>query len=572
MEAQPVGLAFAVGSGDEGQSWYVPCGHREGQQLSLSEVAAVVGPLLARTELKKVAHNGNYDMMALANAGMRLQGLWADTMIAAHLLGYRTLNLKGLVVTKLNQEMTPIEALIGTGRKQVTFDRVPIEQAAPYAAADARYTLELWHVLERELHQEEQMKLFQNVEMPLVPVLVRMQRHGIALDVPWLHQLSTQLSKQVADLEAKIYQAVGHQFNIGSPQQLSRVLFEELHLLDWFKEQDLPRPKRTESGYSTDAQVLEDMTGSHPVVELILEYRQLTKLKSTYIDALPAMVNPRTGRVHTTFNQAGAVTGRISSSDPNLQNIPVRTDLGQMVRRAFIAEGVPSWTLLAADYSQIELRVLAHFCRDARLVEAFQRDEDIHRATAASSFRIPPDKVTPEHRRLAKMINFGLLYGMSEFGLAQRSGLPREEAATVLKSYFESYPGILTYLEETKTKAQETGYVETVLGRRRAIPEVRSSNRQVRAAAERMAVNMPIQGTAADIIKVAMLRLQERMDSLGLQSKMLLQVHDELIFEVPQEELEVMTGLVHELMPTAIELSVPLKVDVKTGYRWSEME
>ena len=573
MEAQPVGLSFATDpEGDGGcHNWYVPVGHRQGHQLSLQQVASVLGPLLAREELKKVAHNANYDMMVLSNAGLELRGLLADTMIAAHLLGYRSLGLKALVLTKLQHEMTEIRALIGTGKNQLTFDQVPIQQAAPYACADAYYTLQLWKILEPDLQREHQMDLFRQVEMPLVPVLVRVQRHGIALDTTMLDKLSKELAQQIGELVYQAYEAVGHQFNINSPQQLSQVLFGDLKLLQLFTEQNLPRPKRTQGGYSTDAQVLEDLRGSHPVVELILDYRQSAKLKSTYLDALPALVNSRTGRVHTSFNQAGAVTGRVSSSEPNLQNIPVRTEVGQLVRKAFQAEGAPEWLLLSADYSQIELRVLAHFCQDPRLMGAFLRDEDIHASTASEAFGVPLESVTSEHRRLAKMINFGLLYGMREFGLAQRSGLPREEAAVLLKSYFDKYPGIVTYLEQTKKKARELGYVETLLGRRRSTPEINASNAQVRAAAERMAVNMPIQGTAADIIKVAMVRLQERMDSLSLKSKMLLQVHDELIFEVPGEELETMKALAREIMSQAVKLSVALRVDVKTGYRWGEM-
>ncbi|MBI4234162.1 MAG: DNA polymerase I [Chloroflexi bacterium] len=577
MSAELVGISLAVAPGE---AWYVPVGHSAGQQVPLEEVSRLLGPVLADKSFQKVAHNANYDMMVLSNAGLTIEGLAADTMVAAHLLGERSFGLKALALTRLNVEMTSIEQLIGTGKKQRSFAAVPIGEAVPYSCADADCTLQLWHVLEPELKKANQMRLFQEVEVPLVPVLVRMQRNGIAVNLALLGELGRELNEQIMDLEARVYNALGHRFNINSSQQLSQVLFTELGLLKWFTEQGLPRPKRTQSGYTTDAQVLESLKGAHPVVELILDYRQLTKLKSTYVDALPALVNPQTRRIHTSFNQTGAVTGRLSSSDPNHQTSPIRTELGRRVRSAFIAQGAPQWQLLSADYSQVELRILAHFSRDEKLVEAFEQDKDIHAATASEVFGVPLEQVSSEQRRFAKMVNFGILYGMGEFGLAQRSDLTREEAGPIIQSYFAKYPGISRYLDETKRKARALGYVETLLGRRRSIPEVNSTNAQVRAAAERMAVNMPIQGTAADIIKVAMVRLQEHMGRLRLRSKMLLQVHDELIFEVPGEELEQMTALVLEIMPNpstssgqaAIPLSVPLKVDVKVGRSWGEMK
>ncbi|MBI2867661.1 MAG: DNA polymerase I [Chloroflexi bacterium] len=569
MLAELVGVALST---NLGQAWYIPVGHRQGRQVGLEQVRRSLGPVLANETPPKIAHNANYDMMVLAEAGMEVAGLQADTMIVAHLLGYRNVGLKPLALNKLNREMTTIDQLIGTGRKQTTFDHVPIPDAVRYSGADVDMTLQLWDVLRPELEEKRLVRLFAEVEVPLVPVLVRMQRNGITLDTSILARLAHEMGEHIMDLEGRIYDSVGHRFNIASPQQLSDVLFGELRLLEWFKENDLPRPRRTQGGYSTDAQVLENLKGAHPMVELILEYRQLTKLKSTYVDSLPALVNPRTGRLHTSFNQTGAVTGRLSSSDPNLQNIPVRTELGRQIRRAFVAPGAPAWQLLSADYSQIELRILAHLCQDQRLMEAFHRGEDIHAATASQVFSVSLKEVTPEQRRFAKVVNFGILYGMSEFGLAQRSDLSREEAGPIIKAYFERYPGIMRYLEETKRKARELGYVETILGRRREIPEINSSNRQVQQAAERMAVNMPIQGTAADIIKIAMVQLQQRMDALRMRSKMLLQVHDELIFEVPEAETEAMKALVQELMPAAIPMSVPLKVDMKMGTSWGDLE
>jgi DNA polymerase-1 len=372
--------------------------------------------------------------------------------------------------------------------------------------------------------------------------------------------MSQNLGGELLKLEGKIYDQVGHSFNINSTRQLGLVLYDELNL---------PRARKTKSGYSTEASILEGLRGAHPVVESILEYRQLMKLKSTYLDALPALINPRTGRVHTSFNQTGTTTGRLSSSDPNLQNIPVRGDLGRQVRHAFVAS--PGASLVSGDYSQIDLRVLAHLSQDAGLLDAFAHDEDIHTATASLVFGVAPGEVTPEMRRIAKTVNFGVIYGMSGYGLEQATELSRGEAAEFIGSYFGKYPGVKEFLESTKRQARELGYVHTLLGRRRFIPEIDSPNRQVREAAERMAINMPVQGTAADIIKVATVNLQREMDGQGLKTRLILQVHDELIFEVPQEEVGAVRGLVEELMPHALELSVPLKVDIKVGRNWGEM-
>jgi DNA polymerase-1 len=397
--------------------------------------------------------------------------------------------------------------------------------------------------------------------MPLVPVLVRMERNGVALDVDLLRHMSQSLGKQLVDLEQEIYGYTGHKFNINSPQQLSGVLFAELKL---------PGAKKTKTGYSTDASTLEGLREAYPIVKLVLEYRQLSKLKSTYIDALPALINPATRRVHTSFNQTVTATGRLSSSEPNLQNIPIRGELGRQIRQAFIAE--PPWFLLSADYSQIDLRVLAHLSQDLRLLTAFRQDEDIHAATASGVFGVNMAEVTPEMRRTAKVVNFGIIYGMSGYGLEQATELSREKAAQFIASYFQRYPGVKDYLERTKQQARESGFVQTLLGRRRYIPDLHSSNRQVREAAERMAINMPVQGTSADIIKVAMINLQREMDKHGLKSKMILQVHDELLLEVPPEELAQMTGLTAKTMSQAMELSVPLKVEAKVGRNWGDME
>jgi len=554
MAARLVGLSFAPAPGE---AYYVPVGHMGLDpigQLPLEEVIARLKPLLEDKKLAKLAHNGKYDMTVLAEHGITVQNLSFDSMIAAYLLGEKSMGLKNLAFARLAVEMTPIAELIGAGAKAVPMSQVEIARAADYASADADMTLRLAEIFEPELKEQGLWQLFAGVEMPLTPVLLGMERAGIALDTDLLKQMSRRLGEQLSKLEKDIYENVGHQFNINSPQQLSKVLFDELKL---------PTARKTKGGYSTGAAILEELRGVHPVIGFILDYRQLSKIKSTYIDALPSLINPRTGRVHTSFNQTRTTTGRLSSSEPNLQNIPVRGELGKEVRQAFIApEGS---YLLSADYSQIDLRALAHLSQDQSLLDAFRHDEDIHRATAAQVFGVDPAKVTPEMRRTAKTVNFGVIYGMSDYGLEQATELSREEAAAFISAYFEKYPGVKRYLESTKEKARKDGYVQTILGRRRAIPEINHPNRQVREAAERMAINMPVQGTSADIIKVAMINLDGEIAKRQLKSKMLLQVHDELIFEVPQAEEKEMGKLAAELMSAAIELSVPLKVDIKTG-------
>jgi DNA polymerase-1 len=561
MTVQMVGISLSPAPGE---AYYIPVGHvgwGKVEQLPLDEVITRIKPLLEGHTIAKIAHNGKYDMTVLAEYGVTVNNLAFDSMVAAYLLGEKSLALKALAFGKLCVEMTPITALIGTGAKQLSMFQVEVEPAADYACADADMTLRMAEVLREELHQQGLWQLFSEVEMPLVPVLTRMERNGVALDADLLRQMSYRIGRQLLKLEAEIYNCVGHQFNINSSQQLSCVLFQELKL---------PPAGKTKGGYSTGASVLEELRGVHPVIEFILEYRQLSKLKSTYIDTLPGLINPKTGRVHTSFNQTKTATGRLSSSEPNLQNIPIRGELGKEVRQAFIAPA--GSCLLAGDYSQIDLRALAHLSGDAGLLGAFQRDEDIHAATAAQLFGVDASKVTPDMRRLAKTVNFGVIYGMSDYGLEQATELSREEAARFIVSYFDKYPGVKQYLESTKKQARETGCVQTILGRKRSIPEINSSNRQVREAAERMAINMPVQGTSADIIKVAMINLHREMDKLRLKSKMILQVHDELIFEVPAEETEEMRKLVPQVMSAALELSVPLKVDVKTGNNWGEME
>jgi DNA polymerase-1 len=573
MSAELVGLSF---SNETGRGWYVPVGHQEGRQLPKDYVLDRLRPLLESKEVGKAAHNANYDLTVLENEGVHVRNLTFDTMLAAHLSGRKAIGLKELALECLNEEMTPITDLIGTGRKQLTMDKVDIEKAAEYAAADADFTYRLIEVMERELSEKDIRTLFDYAEMPLVPVLVKMERNGVVIDSGLLRQMSVELGQQLKDIESGMYALVGHEFNINSAQQLGDVLFKELRL---------PPTRRTQKGYSTDAAALDSLKElldmgkadnvdprAYQVLEQILDYRQLSKLKSTYVDALPSLVNPKTGRIHTTFKQTGSATGRVSSNDPNVQNIPVRTELGRKVRKAFIAENAPEWTLLAADYSQIELRILAHISEDEGLLAAFRNGEDIHSATASSVHGIPISDVTPDMRRIAKIMNFGVIYGLSAFGIRQQTGLAPEEGQKFIDTYFTKYPGIRTYIEKTKEQVSERGYVETLLGRRRYIHEIRSSNRNIRAAGERMAINMPVQGTAADIIKIAMIRIQERLDALKLRTKMIIQVHDELIFEVPRDEMEQLKAIVLELMPASMTLRVPLDVELKTGDTWGDLE
>ena len=560
MSADLVGVSFSI---SQGQGWYIPVGHINEDQLTLEKVLTAIRPLLESNDLSKSAHNANFDMLMLRNYGIIPNNVDHDTMVSAHLLGKTGIGLKNLALEVLGEEMTPITSLIGTGKKQITFDRVPIDNGAPYATADADMTGRLRSVFEPQIQNQSFGKLFSEVEIPLIPVLVNMEYNGIRVDTGVLREMSQDLNEQMTSTEQELYQSIGHTVNINSPQQLSDLLFKEL---------GLPHTKRTKTGYSTDANSLESLKGLHPVVDKILGYRQVSKLKSTYVDALPDMVNPGTGRIHTSYNQTGSATGRISSSDPNLQNIPIRTEMGRQVRRAFVAQESPKSVLFSADYSQIELRVLAHLSQDPGLLEAFKRGEDIHSATASLMFETPINDVDSDMRRIAKVLNFGVIYGLSPHGISQQTGFSREEGNNFIQSYFSKYPGISEYLEIVKTNARETNYVQTLLGRRRAVPEINASNFNVRNAAERMAINMPIQGTAADIMKIAMIRVHNQLSDRDMATKMLLQVHDELVFEAPIEELEILKTLVSDEMSAAMDLDVTLKVDMKWGPTWGDME
>ncbi len=559
-QAQLVGISF---SSAPGNGWYIPLGHTgSANQLSIDQVAATLKALMSDLGLLKVAHNAKYDITVMAKYGISVDPVTCDTMIAAHLLGEKALGLKPLAFNKLGIEMTPITDLIGSGKKQICMADVAAEKASDYACSDTDMTLRLCHHLRPLLEKDGLDKLFYEVEMPLIPVLHTMETNGVALDTNLLKSMSTDLASEIQRIESEIYAWTGHEFNLNSSQQLGKVLFDELKL---------PPARKTKSGFSTDAAVLEGLRGTHPVVGYLIDYRQLTKLKSTYVDTLPSLVDPATNRLHTSFNQTVTATGRLSSSDPNLQNIPIRTEIGRKIRRAFTVPD-DKYFLLGADYSQVELRVLAYLSQDRKLIDAFLNDEDIHTATAAQVFGVDPKEVGSEMRRIAKVVNFGVIYGMSDYGLEQATTLTRKEASDFIDAYFEKYSGVKKYLENTRQQAIDQGFVQTVMGRRRYVPEITSSNYQVRQAAERMAINMPVQGTAAEIIKVAMIRIQNEIDRKGLSSKMILQVHDELLFEVPEEEGDELRLLVREIMPGAMDIGIPLKVDIKSGKNWGEAE
>ncbi|MFP4344669.1 MAG: DNA polymerase I [Anaerolineales bacterium] len=549
-------------------AWYLPvCAPAGEPTLSLDALRRHLGPLFADPELPKVGHNLKYDVKILRGAGLPLEGLDFDTMLAEWVLNPDSpnLGLKNLVWARLGIQMTPIQDLIGTGRNRQTMDAVPLVQCAPYACADADLALRLVEQLRSELREREQLELFRDLEMPLIQVLVDMEIAGVRLDEAWMGDLSEELGGRLGRLEHEIYDLAGKEFNINSTQQLSNILFDVLCL-------STRGLRKTKTGhYSTRAEVLERLQGEHPIIDRILQHRELSKLKSTYVDSLPALADPETSRVHTSYNQVGTVTGRLSSSDPNLQNIPIRSEEGRRVRRGFIAR--EGWRLVAADYSQIELRVMAHVSADPGLLEAFRRGEDIHATTAAALFGVPLEEVNYDMRRVGKGVNFGLIYGQSPYGLARTVGVSPSEAERFIELYFERFPRVREYMDGLRAEATQQGYVETLLGRRRYFPELQAGSRaghQRRQSALRMAINAPIQGTAADIIKRAMLDLHERLE--GLRARMIMQVHDELVVEAPEEDLERVVALTCEAMEGAYSLQVPLRVDVEVGQNWEEME
>lgn len=565
MRASIVGISLSV---EEGEGYYIPVGHLAGKNLSIEEtVSALKGPM-TDPRIPKVAHNAKYDYIMLYRYGLIVSPITFDTMIAEFLVdpSSRSLGLKNMAFTRLGEEMTHIEQLIGTGKHQLSMAEVAIETAAAYAAADAETTLRLLPIMQAEVERVHGKKLMGEIEMPLMPVLADMEMTGVLLDLPFFKKLLAELTERMNEIEKQVYESVGKAFNINSTQQLSDVLFNRLRL-------DPPdRGRKTASGhYSTSADVLEALRGKHPVVDMVLQHRELSKLRSTYVEALPAAVDARTGRVHTSYSQTGAVTGRLSSSNPNLQNIPIRTQEGRRIRNGFIA--AKGNLLLSVDYSQIELRIVAHMAQDQGMLNAFRAGQDIHATTAAAIYNAPLEKVTKEMRRHAKAINFGLIYGMSPFGLTRTTELTLAEAEDFVKTYFERFPGIKTYLDGVRKQAAQDGYVETLLGRRRYFPALQGKlNVNVRNREEREAINAPIQGTAADIMKIAMLRIPPALKKSDLHAQMLLQVHDELVLEVPGEELDKTVQVVKQVMESAYQLDIPLLTEARSGASWGEME
>src|SRR5574341_329081 len=565
MQAEIVGISLAI---KEGEGYYIPVGHLAGDNLPIDQVVSSLRDPFTNPGIQKIAHNAKYDYIVLARHGLIVSPLTFDTMIAEFLVdpSSRNLGLKNLALARLGDEMTHIEELIGTGKHQRSMAEIAIESVAAYAAADAETTLRLLPVMQAELKRVNGEKLMDEIEMPLVPVLADMEMTGVLINLPFFDELSRELGERLAEIEKRVYEATGKIFNLNSPQQVSDVLFNQLRL------SPPDRGRKTATGfYSTAAGVLEEMSGQHPVVDLMIDYRELAKLKFSYADALLAAVDSKTGRVHTSFSQTGAVTGRLSSNNPNLQQIPIRTEEGRRVRNGFIP--APGHALLSADYSQIELRIAAHMSQDEGMLAAFRAGQDIHAATAAAIYNVPLDQVTKEMRRHAKAINFGLLYGMSAFGLTRSTELTLAEAEEFVKTYFKQFPGIKKYLDGIRRKAASDGYVETLLGRRRYFPALQSKlNVAAKNREEREAINAPVQGTAADIMKIAMVRIPPGLKKAGLHAQMLLQVHDELVLEVPREELKDTAGVVQEIMASAYPLDIPLLTEARSGPNWGEMQ
>lgn len=557
-EAELVGISFSYKAGE---GYYVPI---PDNPKAARLIMADFQPVFSSDQILKIAHNLKYDLTVLKWHDVEISAPIFDTMLAHYLLEPDMRHgMDMLSETYLNYKPVSIEQLIGKkGKEQKSMRNVPIEEVKDYASEDADITYRLYELFSPQLDDTKTRKLFETIEMPLVPVLSAMETAGVAIDMEQLRSYSKKLGEEILGFEKKIKELAGTDFNIASPKQLGEILFDHMKLVD--------KPKKTKTGqYATSEPVLETLRGEHEIIDQILEYRQVVKLKNTYVDTLPELVNPRTGRVHTTFHQAVAATGRLSSQGPNLQNIPIRTERGRKVREAFVARD-SDYFLLAADYSQIELRVIASISGDEAMIEAFKNDEDIHAATAAKIFDIPLDEVTREQRGNAKTVNFGIIYGVSAFGLSQQSNLSRSEAAEVIKSYFETYPGIKKYMDERIEYAREHGYVETIMGRRRYLRDINSKNAVVRGQAERNAINTPIQGSAADIIKKAMIDIHAMMEEEKFRSKMVLQVHDELVFDAHKDELDIIRPIIIEKMQHAQKLAVDLKVDIGEGNNWLE--
>jgi DNA polymerase-1 len=563
MRAKLVGLSFAM---RPDEAYYIPCAHDYpgvNEQLELADVIKWLKPVLENPAIKKIGQNIKYDWLVLSHYGIDLGGVDFDTMLASYLINpsKRAHNLDQIALDFLDHKTITYAEVAGKGKAAKTFAQVPLDKAIPYACEDADITLMAKNILQPKLEAIGLTELFDTVEMPLVPVLMRMEKKGVTVDRQKLHSLSQAFASRIEGLETDIYALAGETFNIKSSQQLGHILFEKLKL---------PVQKKTKkkTGYSTDVNVLTVLARHHDLPAFILEHRTLAKLKSTYTDALIDLINPDTGRIHTSYNQTVAATGRLSSSDPNLQNIPIRTDEGREIRRAFIPR--EGWVLVSADYSQVELRILAHCSDDKILIQAFLDGEDIHTRTAAEVFQVPPEMITPELRRQAKAINFGIMYGMSPFGLSNQLDISQKMAKVYIDNYFDRYRGVRNYMDRTIAEAAATKRTSTLLGRIRLLPEIDNANWNVRQFAERTAINTPIQGTAADLLKIAMIRVDSALTERGLKTAMLLTVHDELVFEVPPEEIDPATALIKTSMEGVWDLKVPLKVNIARGENWAE--
>jgi len=564
FELKLLGISFCF---REGEAYYIDLKseiQNPKSEINLKSKIKDLKSIFENPKIEKFGHDLKYDIEVLRENGINVAGVAFDTMIAAYLLnpGARVYDLDSLVRMKLGGKIIPIGALIGEGRKKIPLEQVPVEKFARYSCERAEATWRLVQILKSELKKTKLTKVFEKIEMPLLPVLAKMEIDGVKIDTVLLKKYSQKIKKDLEKISEKIFKLAKIKFNLDSPLQLREILFKKLKI----KTDGLGKGK---TGISTAAGELLKLQGSHPIIDLILEYRELSKLNSTYLDALPKMVDQKTGRIHTSFNQAVTATGRLSSSKPNLQNIPARGDLGQIVRRAFIAP--PGFKILAADYAHIELRIIASLANDKKMIDAFLAGEDIHQNTACQIWGIQPKDVTPEIRRAAKTINFGVTYGMGPKSLAEAAGISFEEAKKYIAKYFTVYEGIKNFLEETREKARDFGYVETLFGRRRYLPEIYSEIPMVRAEAERMAVNMPVQGTAADIMKLAMIAVAAGLPKISPGSKMILQVHDELVFEAPESDIKKVAKFVKETMENVVKLKVPIVAEVKVGENWGEM-
>jgi len=555
-----IGLSYAPH-----QAFYIPLAHQDQEttrQLSLPWVLEQLKPILEDRKIRKVGQNIKYEWIVLSRYGIHLQGIDGDTMIASYLLNptKHNHNLGEIAQEYLDRSVTDYKEVVGTGAKTLTFDQVEVEKARDYGCEDADVALQLARLLFPKLKEGGFKDLFDQVEMPLVMVLAKMEMNGVKIDLDLLLEYSKEIEIQLQQKTERIYALAGEVFNINSSQQLARILFDKLKL---------PVIRKTKTGYSTDVDVLTKLSLQHDLPLEILGYRNLSKLKSTYVDVFPKLIHPKTGRVHTSYNQTVTATGRLSSSDPNLQNIPIRTEEGNRIRQAFIPER--GWSIVSADYSQIELRILAHLSQDETLIQAFRNDEDIHARTASEIFSVPMEKVTPAMRREAKVINFGIIYGMSAYGLSQQLATEPKIAQAYIDEYFKKYTGVQAYIEKSLEEARQRGYVMTLLHRRRYLPDIHSPTVVIRQATERMAVNTPLQGTAADMIKISMIHIQNRIEELGFSTRMIMQVHDELVFEVPEEELQKVVPVIQRKMETVMDLSVPLKVSIHSGKNWAEV-